>query len=315
MISPVALAEAGYAGEPHDHAIRFLNRLAQGESVTFQTFDDGKQGRLLARIFHGTLKQHWRELVRLNEAGAGIYTAINRTDGHGRRAENITAIRALFLDLDGAPLEPVLAAKPQADLIVETSAGRYQALWLISDCPVAHYAEVQAMLAARFGGDPAVTDPSRVCRLPGYWHLKGMPQLSRLFCERFAPHWQLADIVTGLGLKPPEKPKPQQSESQPLGILNRYCEAALKRACAAIINAPNGQQATTLNREAFATGQLVENYRMVASRALPALIWAGKQMTSFDKRRQWCSSEIEKTVHRAFTAGQLSPKAKKQWKR
>jgi hypothetical protein len=50
----------------------------------------------------------------LNDRGAGVFVVINETDGKGRRNENITRVRSQFVDLDGAPLAPVMAAKLDA---------------------------------------------------------------------------------------------------------------------------------------------------------------------------------------------------------
>jgi hypothetical protein len=43
----------------------------------------------------------------LNREGAGVFVTVNETDLKGRTAKNITSVRAVFVDLDGAPLEPV----------------------------------------------------------------------------------------------------------------------------------------------------------------------------------------------------------------
>src|SRR5262249_10583421 len=100
--------------EPHDHTARFLARLAPDGHATFQVYDETSQGRReLGRILHGTLAQHWRALKSANDDGAAVMVAVNETDGRGRRLENVVSIRAMLLDLDGAPLEPVLAATPQ----------------------------------------------------------------------------------------------------------------------------------------------------------------------------------------------------------
>jgi hypothetical protein len=84
------------------------NRIADLKAFTFQTFPDveAEDGRRLVRVLHGSLNQHFETLTALNVAGAGIYATVNQTDGKGRRAENITHIRAQFADLDGAPLAP-----------------------------------------------------------------------------------------------------------------------------------------------------------------------------------------------------------------
>ncbi len=75
------------------------------ESFTFQTFDDTPAKRpWLARIMHGTIGQLAPALARLNDDGAGIFVMVNEGDGQGRKAENVTRVRAVFADFDGTPL-------------------------------------------------------------------------------------------------------------------------------------------------------------------------------------------------------------------
>jgi hypothetical protein len=51
---------------------------------------------------------------------------VNRGDLRGRKAENVVAVRAVFLDLDGSPLDPVLTAptplRAPTELITWTKA-------------------------------------------------------------------------------------------------------------------------------------------------------------------------------------------------
>lgn len=88
-------------------AARFISALTGGSGTTFQTFDDtpAKQSRL-AKIMHGSIGKYADRLHALNEQGAGVFVMINAGDGRGRRTTNVQAVRALFVDLDGAPLEP-----------------------------------------------------------------------------------------------------------------------------------------------------------------------------------------------------------------
>lgn len=165
-----------------DQAQSYLNLLAPNEPVTFQTIDDNKsrKDRKLARILHGTLEQHARELFNLNLAGAGIFVMVNRGDLKGRRGANVQSVRALFVDLDGSPLDPVLEAPLKPDIIVETSPQRYQALWIVDGIALEEFTFWQQQLAARFGGDPEICDLPRVSRIPGFFHRKGEPFLVRL---------------------------------------------------------------------------------------------------------------------------------------
>jgi putative DNA primase/helicase len=170
-----------------DEAARFLALL--GESHTFQTFDDGpRKDHALARILHGTFAQHAATLSNLNARGAGVFVTVNATDGRGRKAENIQAVRAAFVDLDGAPLNPVQAFFPKPHCIVETSPGRFHAYWLCDGLPLAEFKATQQAIALRFDGDKSVCDLPRVMRLPGFVHRKRDPFVSRIVAWNEGTH-------------------------------------------------------------------------------------------------------------------------------
>jgi RecA-family ATPase len=181
-------------------AARFLDLMAEGEDVAFQTFDDNGARNTLAAIRHGGLDEHADMLQKLNASGAGIFWMVNAGNGQGRRAENVTAVRAVFVDLDGAPLQPVLAAGAEPHAIIESSPGRWHAYWLVSDCKLAQFGPVQRAPAARFNGDRKVHDLPRVMRLPGFIHRKAAPFRSRIeSLQQFAPY-ALGDLMQRLAL-------------------------------------------------------------------------------------------------------------------
>lgn len=194
-------------------AARFLALL--GGRFTFQTFDDSPQHRKpLARILHGTLAEHADTLADLNARGAGVFVMVNEGDGKGRTAANVQRVRALFVDLDGASLEPVQAATPQPHCIVESSPGRWHAYWRVSDCSLEKYKPMQQALAARFSGDASVCDLPRVMRLPGFEHRKREPFLSHIvaLCDR-GPY-TVAELVQAFDLQPPT-PQPKAKRKPP----------------------------------------------------------------------------------------------------
>ena len=68
-----------------DRAVRFVAALAGDEAtpMTWQTFDDSTKRRPhLARIMHGTLPAKRRELMRLDDEGAGDFVTVNETVVH-----------------------------------------------------------------------------------------------------------------------------------------------------------------------------------------------------------------------------------------
>ena len=196
-------------------AERFLNALGgSGAEYTFQTFDDSPEKRKgLAIIRHGSLQTHWPELVRANRAGAGVFVCVNQTDGKGRKAENVTGIRALYIDLDGAPLDPV--TNPQItpflpNIIVNSGGiGRYHCYWIIDNCPIEQFTHFQKQLISRFRADPTIHDLPRVMRIPGFYHCKADPVLVTIKSLRYGsiPCPSFAESF-GLSLAPPPQEIP-----------------------------------------------------------------------------------------------------------
>ena len=152
-------------------AERFLNALApNAKNFTFQTFDDSDRKRKnLACVLHGTLAEHADELSHLNKRGACVAVTINATEGPGRTTEDVIGVRAVFVDLDGADLEPVRQFKPRPHIIVESSRGKFHAYWRVKGLERDQFEGVQRASAERFGGDD-VHDLPRSMRLPGFLH-------------------------------------------------------------------------------------------------------------------------------------------------
>lgn len=192
-----------------NEATAFLDALAEGEVITFQTFDDNDKhkDKQLVRVLHGTLKEHATELERLNREGAGIFVTVNQTDGKGRGAANITKTRAVFVDLDGAPLGPVLEASVTPQIVIESSPGRYHAYWFVTDLPLDQFKKVQQALAVKFNGDSKVIDLPRVMRIPGFFHQKkqGEPFLSRIIENTGGLPIMASAFLAAFGINPNEE--------------------------------------------------------------------------------------------------------------
>lgn len=189
-------------------AAGFLSLL--GESFTFQTFDDSPhKSPMLSRILHGTLAQHAKRLADLNAQGAGVFVMVNAGDGKGRKAANVKRVRALFVDLDGAPLAPVQAAALPPHCIVESSPGRWHAYWIVDDCLLEQFKPMQRALAERFSGDPKVCDLPRVMRLPSFEHRKREPFTSKvLVLDVDRPPYRLAEMMQAFELEAAQPPTP-----------------------------------------------------------------------------------------------------------
>lgn len=156
-----------------EEAQTFLDLLDRSARFwTFQTFDDDadRKSKDLARVFHGKLEDHFETMVALQKRGAGVFVTINETDGKGRGKDNIIRVRAQYIDLDGADLQPIRDWL-EPDIICETSPGRWHAYWLVRDTPLEKFSAVQKYLIRAFDADN-VHDLPRVMRLPGFFHQK-----------------------------------------------------------------------------------------------------------------------------------------------
>jgi len=118
----------------------------------------------------GTLDKCAKELTLLNQIGAGVFITVNKTDGSGKRkAENITDVRALFVDSDTGDLPP-LELPPS--IIVQSRNGQHGYWLLPSGEPLDSFTSAQKALVHHLGTDPAIHDLPRVMRLPGFIHMK-----------------------------------------------------------------------------------------------------------------------------------------------
>jgi hypothetical protein len=99
------------------------------------------------------------------------------------------------------------------------------------------------------------------------------------------------------------------SRPEPSSGLSPYAEAALDHAARRIMAAPNGEQGATLNNEAFAIGTLAGAGAVPIDFARNVLIWAARQVPSYDPRRPWHPRELRAKVDRAFAAGMRRPRA------
>jgi hypothetical protein len=190
--------------------VRRQLRMLTGEddpSVAWQVFPDHDKKRLnLARGYYGRLDEVLGDLKRAQRAGCGIFVAVNETDGKGRKEGNITQARALFLDLDGAPLPARWPVDP--DLIVQSSShdgvDKFQCWWAIEPTEdFAAWKSFAEQLAARFGGDPKCTLLTQVGRVAGSWHQKrpDVPHQVRIVSEtaNFASRWTLEWLADQFG--------------------------------------------------------------------------------------------------------------------
>jgi len=205
-------------------ATRFVERLT-GSATTVMRLrfihDSDRTNRTLER--QGTIAQLWPDILEFQKEGYGCFYFLNETksgSGSGKDGcatdDDVTQIRALAIDSDNKGRPDSWHVQPSA--IVCTSkvndVQKVHGLWPVVDLPVDKFALAQQRLAAHYGSDTSISNPSRVLRLPGTWHLKvtSKPQL-----VTFEDHseggelWEYVkdaeDVLAGLPDLPAPSPK------------------------------------------------------------------------------------------------------------
>jgi hypothetical protein len=126
------------------------------------------------------------------------------------------------------------------------------------------------------------------------------------------PHYgldaALAPIPPSLMPREPEGPAADARPVKPEDGLSPYAEAALDSACRLIRDAADGEQEKTLSRESFSLGTLAGAGAIPEGFARQALLWAARQIISYDSKRPWRPTELEQKVNHAFDAGMRRPR-------
>lgn len=234
-------------------ASAFLSVIAPDGDVVYQTFDDSaaKDIKLAKTTRDASV------LGRYQNKGAGVFAAINRVDGKLRRKDNIRQIRAIFADFDVAGSLPD-SWEVEPSMIVESSPEKHHAYWIVDgDFPVDEFALAQKSLAARLGTDSVINDPSRVLRVPGYWHQKAEPFMVRTV-EITGQIYGYAELKSWLGWEKEKPVERREFKPRPVDANEPYVRSAVERALSNIATAPGGSRNNVLNSEAFGIFGLVK---------------------------------------------------------
>lgn len=155
---------------------RFLQALT-GSSKTqlhWRGFIDAQKGGP-GRSTFGNLRSVLPELRQWQDDGCGVYIVVNEG---GTDDISITGVRALFVDADrkdGQPFPLPTKWHAEPDFLADRGDGtRWHAYWRATPGSVTpdQFRPTQRALAAYYGTDKSVINPSRVMRVPGFLHLK-----------------------------------------------------------------------------------------------------------------------------------------------
>jgi hypothetical protein len=135
------------------------------------------------RKFVGTLAHVTDNLIRWNvQKRCGIYIAANQTNGRGNTKRDLVKARANWIDDDQRRVEPSkFPVSPS--ITVQTSPGRYQYIWCVDSMGWAIWDGVQARMVKTWGCDPNAARRNQLLRVPGFYHLKRAPFMSRIVSE------------------------------------------------------------------------------------------------------------------------------------
>ena len=148
--------------DDREEALFCFRAIKERRIKQFSSADKGWQDRVLSLI-----GQEYELFINVNE-----------TDGKGVKKENVTKVRALFLDLDNGNDDnfAVIESLPIApNLVINTSKGKFHCYWLVVDCPLHQFTSLQQALATKFNGDICVSDLPRIMRLAGSYNRKAEP--------------------------------------------------------------------------------------------------------------------------------------------
>lgn len=159
------------------------------------------------RGVHEVNLQH-DDTASLNQQGWGIFHTVNFfKEGGGRTIENLSRIRAWYVDIDGPDKnlmrERIKASPLEPTAIVETKNG-FHLYWFVVDATTELYRKINLRLVNHYDGDRNATDLARVLRTPGFMHMKnprdpffvGHPRkpnyelvyTERMMLDAYAPH-------------------------------------------------------------------------------------------------------------------------------
>lgn len=152
--------------------------------VAMQREDGSHEVRSVLKKY-GTLEQLRSVLMDWSSKGLEAYVLVPTSDGKGYANRNVGHTWALAADFDdGLPAE-IRADSPVApNFLIETSPGRYHAVWLLDEpCEPDTAQWASKVLAERLGGDPAFARKAQLVRLPGFVNQKYRDHTVRLVEE------------------------------------------------------------------------------------------------------------------------------------
>lgn len=188
-----------------EQAAAFVSALAGEDApIWFRCIHDTNK-TIPAHKYHGTLSQLWSTLVDYNNRGYGIFCNINAfaADATDHTLNDVWYIRSQVVDLDNpltaaANYHRATAFQIPPSFAVNTSPNKYHVYWSVQPYQGNDRSTLlQRKLRQLFDGDKSVIDPTRVLRVPGFYHLKD-PSAPHLVTCWALPGYGVAHAVDAL---------------------------------------------------------------------------------------------------------------------
>lgn len=176
--------------QDYNQTAAYIEALAgPNAAIWWRCIHDTDKGRP-AHKYYGTLIALWETLCQYNNNGYGIFANINAFAETARDHElkDVWFIRTQVIDLDNLLTAPqsyelATAFNPPPTFAVQSSPGKFHVYWNVEPYQGnERYNTLQRKLRQLFNGDKAVIDPTRVLRVPGFYHLKNPRQPHMVTC-------------------------------------------------------------------------------------------------------------------------------------
>jgi len=185
--------------EDAQHFLKLLSVSATKNIFCFRSIDPKKKE--IPCNYTGTLEQNYSDLEQKNILKrVGIFVVINEG---GHKDANIVRVRAVFCDWDdlktAVKLCEIACQFLEPHIIVESSPGKRHAYWLVDDLTVEKFRIWQEHLIEIFESDKSIKNESRVMRVPGFFHTKNEPFMTRIIKESSRGAYNEIDLITAFG--------------------------------------------------------------------------------------------------------------------
>lgn len=251
--------------------------------------DDKKTAEAPTFRIRGTLAEVWDRLVEANQQGSGVFVTINESNGRSFLDCDITGMRSVFVDDDGADppvTHTVLSNWLAPSITVKSKHGEHN-YWLVRMGPgedITDFTPMQKALAKKLGTDKKISNPGRVMRLPGFLHKRDSEPYMVRITQIEDVEYTLREIIDAFEIPIPNPKSKTRVVGKPTTETER-----VKRARAYIskigpaISGQGGDQTTFK-----VASVLVRDFDLDDERAMPLFLeWNATCLPPWDEDELW----------------------------